>query len=678
MSERYPGGIITKNPATPAGPYETGAAPGVWTLEQQMQYKQQGVWPLAGNVPNYIEDVFQTWLYTGTGATLTITNGIDLSGKGGLVWFKDRNHAGENNRLYDTVRGTNKVLYSNTTSQQLTSADITSYNATGFTLPGSSNVNVDPTNPDPHDYVAWTFREQAKFFDVVTYTGNGVAGLAIPHNLGSVPGCIIVKQTDDASNWFVYHRSNGNTGVIYLNSTAGVSTGTSFWNSQDPTSTNFYVGGGSSNINGGSFVAYIFAHDAGGFGLTGTDNVISCGSYTGNGTAGLAVTLGYEPQWVMIKRTDSTGNWVMQDIMRGIPNAGSSFYLYAQSSAAETDGGVPTVIPTATGFTLPSFGGWNTSGGTYIYIAIRRGPMKVPTSATTVFKPDYAWNTSSSIMGYLGQPTDAFWLGYLSGNAVSVNTRTRLVGSNRLTTSSTSAEVVDATTNYWDSQLGFKTGGSLTTSLITWNFRRAPGFFDVVCDTGTGSTHTIAHNLGVVPELMIRKSRSQSSTSWYCYVASEGASRRGFLNYDFAWGGPDNSIWGGTTPTSTVFTVGADGNVNNNASTYVTYLFATCAGVSKVGSYTGTGALQTVNCGFTSGARFVFIKRTDSTGDWFTYDSVRGITASDDPYLLLNSSAAQVTNTNYVDTDSTGFKVTAAAPAELNASGGTYIFLAIA
>jgi len=117
---------------------------------------------------------------------------------------------------------------------------------------------------------------------------------------------------------------------------------------------------------------------------------------------------------------------------------------------------------------------------------------------------------------------------------------------------------------------------------------------------------------------------------------------------------------------------------NRSGYTYVAYLFATCPGVSKVGSYTGTGALQTINCGFTGGARWVMIKRTDSTGDWYVYDSARGISSGTDPYLALNSNAAQVTGTNYVDTTSVGFQVTAAAPAGLNANGGTYIFLAIA
>ena len=112
---------------------------------------------------------------------------------------------------------------------------------------------------------------------------------------------------------------------------------------------------------------------------------------------------------------------------------------------------------------------------------------------------------------------------------------------------------------------------------------------------------------------------------------------------------------------------------------WIAYLFATLAGISKVGSYTGNaGYAVNVNCGFSNGARFILIKRTDSTGDWYVWDSARGIVAGNDSYLLLNSAAAQVTNTDYIDPLSSGFTVTASAPAGLNAGGGTYIFLAIA
>jgi hypothetical protein len=131
-------------------------------------------------------------------------------------------------------------------------------------------------------------------------------------------------------------------------------------------------------------------------------------------------------------------------------------------------------------------------------------------------------------------------------------------------------------------------------------------------------------------------------------------------------------------PTSTLINLATNGSVNGSGSTYVAYLFATCAGVSKVGSFTGSATTKQINCGFTSGARFVLIKRTDSTGAWYVWDSARGIIAGNDPYLLLNSTDAEVTNTDYIDSYSPGFELSSTAPAAINASGGTYIFLAIA
>jgi len=124
--------------------------------------------------------------------------------------------------------------------------------------------------------------------------------------------------------------------------------------------------------------------------------------------------------------------------------------------------------------------------------------------------------------------------------------------------------------------------------------------------------------------------------------------------------------------------VGIDSEVNASGETYLNYLFATCAGVSKVGSYTGTGTTLQIDCGFTAGARFVLIKRTNTTGDWYVWDSARGIIAGNDPYLLLNSTAAEVTSTDYIDTYSAGFEISSTAPAAINASGGTFVFLAIA
>ena len=233
------------------------------------------------NDVNYIEDVFSTWLYTGNGSTQTIINGIDLSTKGGLVWIKPRNnpYGATNHFLRDTVRGGLNVLFSNTTAASNTLSSGLTFNSNGFT--------TNSTNDDNYgNIVSWTFREQPKFFNVVTYTGNGVAGTTIAHNLGSVPGCIMVKSLGAPVNggadgfWFTYHRglTTPQSGAVFLNNTDGRN-GTGAWNNTLPTSTVFTVDDGSyTNINGRQYVAYLFAHDAGGFGLTGTDNVISCGS----------------------------------------------------------------------------------------------------------------------------------------------------------------------------------------------------------------------------------------------------------------------------------------------------------------------------------------------------------------------------------------------------------------
>jgi hypothetical protein len=662
-----------------------------------MQFKQQGVWPLAGNAAPYIEDVFSTYLYTGNSSTQTITNGIDLSTNGGLVWIKSRSNA-EFHRLFDTARGVNQALSSNTTNAQNAAVNtVTAFNTTGFNLGNDSDGNG--TNTNTYTYASWTFREQPKFFDVVTYTGVGGNNRSVPHNLGSVPGCVIVKRTDSTGSWFVWHRSIGTAGGLLLNATDAVQS--YYWDSADqPTSTNILVSNTyGTNANGATYVAYLFAHDAGGFGLTGTDNVISCGSYTGNGsTTGPIITLGYEPQWLMIKRTSSTGSWYIFDSMRGLRNSGGVFLL-ANSSAAE-DTSVNIISALATGFQPVQTGtATNGSGDTYIYIAIRRGPMKVPTVGTSVFYPNAV--AQADFPDSTGVPFPPDLVNTFSRNgtdrASSYNQfqfvdRLRSLGtpSNTLSTdgrallsASTAAEA--SGTSYVqlkaDSQnitrgagWGFATYGNW----IYYFFRRAPSFFDVVCYTGTGSATTVTHNLGVVPELMIVKQRSGGGFGqWFVYVSALGNTKILQLESSY-FEQTDPTAWNNTSPTSSVFTVGTAGGTNYSGSTFVAYLFATAAGVSKVGSYTGTGALQTINCGFTSGARFVLIKRSDSTGSWYVWDSARGISSSSDPYLLLNSTAVEVTGTNYVDTDTTGFKVTAAATSDLNGSGGSYIFLAIA
>jgi len=218
--------------------------------------------------------------------------------------------------------------------------------------------------------------------------------------------------------------------------------------------------------------------------------------------------------------------------------------------------------------------------------------------------------------------------------------------------------------------------GTLATSYLSWMWARRKSFFDVVAYTGDGiAGRTVDHNLGVVPEMMWVKNRGLEN--WATYHSSLTGTGFMTLDNDTA-AGSSVSIWNNTDPTNEVFTVGTNGRTNRSADTYIAYLFATLAGISKVFSYTGNGTNQTIDCGFSAGAKFILIKRTDSTGDWFMWDSVRGIVAGDDPHLSLNTTAAEVTTDDSVDPESTGFIVNQVAATNVNVDTAEYIGYAIA
>ena len=640
-------------------------------------------------VPNYIEDVFSTYLYTGNGSTQTITNGIDLSTNGGLVWVKGRNETYYHRLASSPGPTLPNYLASNATDAASSgNGNISAFTTTGFTV--NNNSGTGGTNSSGINYVGWTFRKQPKFFDVVTYTGDGNNNRLISHNLGSTPGCVIVKCTSAADAWAVWHRSLTSTQYsMALNTTAAqgnaqANQSFSFDGSVSMSSTQFVVSqeSGNANSSGKTYVAYLFAHNAGGFGLTGTDNVISCGSYTASGSSG-TVTLGYEPQWILIKNSDGgasgTANWVIVDNMRGMPVGSNDNVLYPNSSSAEVSS--QRVAPTATGFSVSNASGnlWD-NGAKYIYIAIRRGPMKVPTSGTSVFSPNAVSTDASAVTTNF--PVDLSFESPRSGSS-NIFAQDRLRGVNQVIyTYDTVAESTAAgsTSNFQSNTSVQPSIYGSGTSLIFWNFQRAPSFFDEVCYTGDSTLgRAIPHNLAAVPEFMIVKNRNNTE-NWVTYSAATGNTKRMILNTNAA--SSTRAIWANTTPTSTNFYVGGSGvlgETNFSSYTYVAYLFATCAGVSKVGSYTGNGSTQTINCGFgAGGARFVLIKRTDSTGDWYVYDTARGMTTLTDPYLLLNSTAAESATLGSVTTVSTGFAVNASILAAINTNAASYIFLAIA
>jgi hypothetical protein len=625
----------------------------------------------AAAVPNYIEECFSCFLYTGNGSTQTITNGIDLSGKGGLTWIKSRSSVTAQ-IFTDTARGITSEIISNSTAGQYTipsGSGITSFNSNGFSL----GTDYLPVNTNNQNFVSWTFRKQPKFFDVVTYTGNSVVGRQISHNLGSVPGCIIVKKLNSAGSWITYHKSLGATKYLALNTTAAQDTFNGFWNDTTPTSTVFTVGdAGEVNDAGSTYVAYLFAHNAGGFGLTGTDNVISCGSFTTDAFKTGYATLPFsEAQWILVKCASNAGSWFIVDNMRGIyTNYADANGLSANTSAAETTRNID-YGNSSSNSQFRIFGGDSVANSDYIYIAIRRGPMKVPTVGTSVFAPVARNATGAVATVTAGFAPDLLIAG--ERGAAARYATDKLRGRGLSDTSTTGAEQTTATdvvTAYTNTgiTLGADSFGyginSGTAPTIDWFFQRAPSFFDEVC-FGSSPTTAIPHNLGVVPELIIAKDRTGAS-AWYVWQPSTSV-RYGTLNTTAAFSAPAGS-WPATSTTFEPLIYGSN---------IVNYLFATCAGVSKVGSYTGDGTnYKDINCGFTSGARFVMIKRTDAAGDWYVFDTARGITTGSDKILRLNSTAAEITS-DEINPLSTGFSI-GNNNYPCNVSGGTYIFLAIA
>ena len=209
----------------------------------------------AGGDTVYVDDVFSTHIdYSESWGPHTATTGLDMSGEGGMVWTKPR--ASGNHSLYDTERGATKHLSPDQTSAEATvSLGLQSFTSTGFTFnlshaPGPTNSNV-----------WWSWRKQEKFFDIVTYTGNGTAGRTVSHNLGCVPGMIIIKQLNSTSDWLVYHRSlSANNKAVWLNK-YDAETSYGFLNNTDPSATQVTLGDrAEANGNNNTFVMYLFAH----------------------------------------------------------------------------------------------------------------------------------------------------------------------------------------------------------------------------------------------------------------------------------------------------------------------------------------------------------------------------------------------------------------------------------
>lgn len=339
--------------------------------------------------------VMAATLYTGTGATQTISNSANgVSFQPDLVWVKGRSGATDH-AWYDAVRGVQKQLESNTTTAETTeTTGLTAFGTTGFTIGALAQMNTNAAT-----YVGWQWNAGGSTvtntngsitssvranttagFSVVTYTGiaGGVAK-TFGHGLGVAPSMVIVKGRDAGStgtnDWVVWHSTFTGSEYIYLDSVNAKATSANYWGATVPSSTVVTVGGNASNVSNESgirYVAYCFAAVAG---------YSKFGSYTGNGsTDGPFAYLGFRPRWLMIKRSSTasvTYGWQIYDTSRQPANTSASDpNLWADTSAAEATGSY-TFDLLSNGFKLRSSGvNENASGDTYIYAAFAENPFK--------------------------------------------------------------------------------------------------------------------------------------------------------------------------------------------------------------------------------------------------------------------------------------------------------------
>jgi len=326
---------------------------------------------------------FNTTLYNGSSSTPLNVNGIGF--KADFSWLKVRNNTWSNG-LFSSLMpfGTNngvKNVYSNNTDAATDLWGTLTWNNNGWTLNGGSydGSSAHDFGASPYNYVSWNWKagglasintdgtitslvsvNQAAGFSIVSYTATGSTA-TVGHGLGTAPDLILAKTSNQAYNWIAYSSALGSSTQLLLDSSNAAQTGSSIMASTNPTSTVFTAGAGNNlnYANGNTIIAYCF---------TSIPGYSKVGSYTGNGTTGHAISVGFGPNYVLIKRTNNTGNWYIFDSAR--KTGVYSDQLEANTSGAENTG--TYVELTSTGFSLnTTASNLNESGDTFIYLAIK-------------------------------------------------------------------------------------------------------------------------------------------------------------------------------------------------------------------------------------------------------------------------------------------------------------------
>jgi hypothetical protein len=318
------------------------------------------VWSAGGGGSDFVIEAFSTYLHRGTSAEIDIENGIDLAGEGGMVWIKARGRA-TSHILHDTERGPGKWIASDTVGRQKDNAQyLKSFTSKGFSLGTGAEVNMSGSQ-----FVSWSWRRLPGMFDAVVHTCDGDQGSLYPHNLGVVPDIVMRRNITSNGDWYVWARAmpnnnGGADGNIALNKDAQYWVSDTQWaTNTPPTDTHLSNGIFRGNaMSGNEIVSYLFASSPG---------LCDIGTYTGTGKNDNEINLGWKPQWVMIKRTNASADWLILDSARG------DNQLYPNLTSVEVSNPILSFEPK--GFRLKNDNpASNEAGGEYLYMAIVADP----------------------------------------------------------------------------------------------------------------------------------------------------------------------------------------------------------------------------------------------------------------------------------------------------------------
>jgi len=543
-------------------------------------------------------------------------------------------------------------------------------------------------------------------FSTVLFEGTGNSNNKVPHGLGIPPELIIYKNIDEGRSWVVGADFIDWTNTMKLQEAEGA-VSRNYFNNVPPTGNVFEIFSGQANTAndaGSDFIAYCFASKRG---------VSKVSSYRGTGSA-LDVNVGFEPAFVMIKNATTNASWHIFDNKRTNSNIANEA-LFADSSSAEVDyTGYFKFTNTGFKHLTASTSLNHASGHKYIYYAVAKDTNETELSDTVGFKPSidpedhfntalYTGNgLTNSITGVGFQP-DLVWIKNRDDSLHHYLTDS-VRGENKILFSSSSSQEYDGTStndgvdsfdsngftlqngtnaaNYNQSTKDyvawcFNAGGSEVTNTYgtidsTVRANNDLGFSIVKYSGGNSSSTTVGHGLDTPPELIITKNTSKTS-SWPVFTDNgitisastftlEGSSEYLALNST-------------TSYISYVFDQQFGGTANGGSSSdnMLSYCFASKAGVSKVGSFVGTGTSgNKIYTGFEPA--FVMWKNADnnaSNSRWFIFDNQRGASA----YLMADSSSIEGSDAS-VQFHRDGFTVPNAGA--INNNGQTHIYLAFA